>query len=257
MGDAHGGLGLVDVLATGTGSAVNIDAQVFGADLHVHFLGFGHHGHGGGGSMDAALGLGGGHALHAVGTGLELEVAVHAVTGDEADDFLVAAAVGRGFAHDLHLPALDFGITGVHAEEVGGEQGRFLTAGTGADFKDGVLFVQRVLGQQQHLDLVLQLGQFGFGGGDLFLRHGLDVRIAVVQELLVLFQFLREAAMTAEQFHHVAQVRMRLGQLAVLILVVVDVRLGKRLFKLHILFFKTFQLGKHANSRNVWPRRSD
>lgn len=42
--------------------------------------------------MDAALGLGGGHALHAVGTGLELEMAVHAVTGDEADDFLVAAA---------------------------------------------------------------------------------------------------------------------------------------------------------------------
>ena len=45
--------------------------------------------------MDAALRLGGGHALHAVAAGFELERAVHMVTFDAQHDFLVAAELGR------------------------------------------------------------------------------------------------------------------------------------------------------------------
>ena len=108
--DAHSRFRFVDVLAASAGGPVNVDAQVFRADFHVHFFRFGHNGHGGGRGVDAALGFRGGHTLHAVGARLELEAAVHLVAADKADNFLEAARFRGRFAHEFHLPALNFGI---------------------------------------------------------------------------------------------------------------------------------------------------
>jgi hypothetical protein len=96
VGDAHGRVGLVDVLAARAAGAVGVDAQVRRVDLdRLRLVLLGQHGHGAGAGVDAALGFGGGHALHAVAAGLELELAVGtgaAVVAFHAQHhFLVAA----------------------------------------------------------------------------------------------------------------------------------------------------------------------
>ena len=92
MGDAHGGIGLVDVLPARAAGAVGVHAEVLVLDLDVvHLVGHGHDHHGGGGGVHAALGLGGGHPLHPVHAALVLEDAVDAVALHLAHDFLEAA----------------------------------------------------------------------------------------------------------------------------------------------------------------------
>jgi hypothetical protein len=53
--DADGGISRVDGLASGTGGAEGVNAQVFGFDFDVYVFGFGKNGDGDGGSVDAAL----------------------------------------------------------------------------------------------------------------------------------------------------------------------------------------------------------
>ena len=74
---------------------------------------------------------------------------------DAADDFLVAAVLAGALAQHLDLPALGFGVAGVHAEQVAGEQRRFVAAGAGADFEEDVAVVVRILGHEQPLQLQL------------------------------------------------------------------------------------------------------
>ncbi len=74
MGDADGGVGLVDVLAAGARGAEGVHLEVGRIDLDLRNLGhLRHHRHGAGGGMDAALGFRLRHALYAVATGFELE----------------------------------------------------------------------------------------------------------------------------------------------------------------------------------------
>ena len=77
--DAHRAVGRVDRLAAGARGAEDVDAQVLVVDLDVDLLGLGQHGHGRGRGVDAALGLGRRHALHAVHAGFELEPREHAL----------------------------------------------------------------------------------------------------------------------------------------------------------------------------------
>jgi hypothetical protein len=54
--------------------------------------------------------------------------------------------VGR--IHDLHLPALTFGVAGVHSQDLGCKKRRLVAAGAGADLEDDVLFVVRIFRQE-------------------------------------------------------------------------------------------------------------
>ena len=119
----------------------------------------GMHRHGAGRGVDAALRFGGRHALHAVAAGLELELRIGALADDARDDFLVAAHLARAFRHDLDLPALALGVARVHAEQVAGEQRRFVAAGAGADFEEDVALVVGVFRQQQLLQVGFELRQ--------------------------------------------------------------------------------------------------
>jgi len=65
---------------------------------------------------------------------------------------------------DLDLPAAPFGIARIHAEQVAGEQCRFVAAGAGADLEEDVAVVVGVRGQQQFLQLQLQRVATGLGG---------------------------------------------------------------------------------------------
>src|SRR5207249_1839379 len=99
--------------------------------------------------------LGHRHALHAVDTALELQAAEGAPSLDERNDLLEAAETRRVRAHRLDLPTTPFGISGVHPNEIGGEEARLLTSGPGPDLEENVALVSRVARQQQPLELRL------------------------------------------------------------------------------------------------------
>ena len=96
--------------------------------------------------MNAALGFGGGHALHAVAAGLKLKAGIGAFADHAADHFLVAAQIAFVFTDNLNLPALTFGVAQVHAQKVPGKKRGFVTTGARTDFQKDVAAVVGVLG---------------------------------------------------------------------------------------------------------------
>ena len=76
MGDADRRLRFVDMLAAGAAGAHGLDPQVLVLELDVDILHLGQHGDRDGRGVNAAGGLGHGHALDAVDAALKLELAV-------------------------------------------------------------------------------------------------------------------------------------------------------------------------------------
>src|SRR5690606_27598293 len=189
VGDADGRFGLVDVLATGAGGAIGVHAQVGRVDLDgVLLIRLGQHRHGAGRGVDAALGFGFRHALHAVRAGFEFQLGKHIVTLDAGDDFLVAAMLAGVFREDLDAPALLLGVTRIHAEQVAGEDRRLVAAGAGAHFQEHVAAVVGVARQQHALQAVLEGFQLGARLLDLFLGHGAQLRITVLEHFAGAFE---------------------------------------------------------------------
>src|SRR5690606_13105692 len=114
VGDADGRVGLVDVLAAGARGAEGVDAQV--GRVHLDRLAVlldrddRHRCRRG---VDAPLGLGLGHALHAMGAGLELQAGVDAGAVDPRDHLAEAAVFAGTGRFDLHPPALALGVARV------------------------------------------------------------------------------------------------------------------------------------------------
>ncbi|MNT04166.1 hypothetical protein D3C72_1387340 [compost metagenome] len=178
VGDAHGGIGLVDVLAARAAGTERVDAQVIGVDDDFrHLVGFGHDRHGAGRRVDATLRFGGGHALHAVRTGLELQAAIGAVAVNTRDHFLVAAQFRGAFRHQLDAPAARFRIARVHAQQVAREQRAFIATRARADFQEHAAPVIGVARQQQQLQRAFQAFQLASARLDLVFGHGLHVRV--------------------------------------------------------------------------------
>ena len=159
MGDADSGIGLVDVLATRAGGAEGVDADVLVVDLDLDILDLGQDRDGGGRGVDPAAGLGGRNALDAVDAAFELQPAEDALAGDGGDDLLVAAGIALGGRVQFDLPAAGGGVTGVHAEQVAGEQGRLVATGACADFQHGRGVLVGVTRGQQQGDAALHLGK--------------------------------------------------------------------------------------------------
>ena len=63
------------------------------------------------------------------------------------------------------------GVAAVHAEEVGGEKRRLVAAGARPHLQDGALLVGRILGQEVHPQVLLEIGQARFQPGELLARH--------------------------------------------------------------------------------------
>jgi len=157
MGDTHRRFGLVDVLATSPGSAIDIDAQIGRINVNIDVFSLWQHRHGTGRSMDAALGFRFRNPLHPVCATLVLKTRIDSLAADHGDHFLHAAGIGLGTAHYFNPPALAFGITTVHAEQIAGKKGRFVTAGSSANLQNNVLFVVGILGQEQQFESLLHL----------------------------------------------------------------------------------------------------
>src|ERR1700733_1935694 len=134
--------------------------------------------------MNASLGLGGRHALHAMRAGLELEPRKSPAADPPADDFLVAAMLAWAFAQGLHLPALRFGIAGVHAKQIPGEYGGLIAAGSGANLQEYVAVVLRVLRDQQALQLEFLGRDAGGEVGEFVLAHAPGREVLVRGQLV-------------------------------------------------------------------------
>ena len=130
--------------------------QIGVVDGDIEVLRLGQHRDRRGRGVDAAGGLGIGHALHAVHAGFEFELGERAAAADLGDDFLEAAHRAFARGHHLDLPALLGGVALVHAEQIAGEQRRLVAAGAGADFENDVALVHRVLGKEREAQLLFE-----------------------------------------------------------------------------------------------------
>jgi hypothetical protein len=136
-------------------------------ELEIDLLGLGQDGDGGGGGVDAALRLGGGHALHAVDAAFVFHDAVHVISADFDDDFLEPADFGGAGVELLDLPAFGFGKTAVHAQQIGGKEAGFITAGAGANFEDDIAAFERIRRQDGLLDGFFEIDEALFENGNL------------------------------------------------------------------------------------------
>jgi hypothetical protein len=215
--DAHGRVGRVDGLAARAARAHDVDLEVLGIDLDLDVLDLRHDGHRRRRGVDASLRLGRGHALHAVHARLVLELREGALAVDADDHLAQAARRGARAREQLDLPAPPLGEARVHAEEIGGEQGRLLAARAGADLEQDVLVVVGILGHEQHLHLLLE---------HLLLREEvLLLLVRHVAHLRVLLQLARvvgaahDLAVLAQLLDELAQIRVLLREALQLALV--------------------------------------
>ncbi len=83
--------------------------------------------------------------------GLELQPGIGTLADDACNDFAVAAVLTEAFAENLDLPLVVFRVARIHAKQVAGKNGGFITTGAGADFQEDITVVVRVFRQQQFL----------------------------------------------------------------------------------------------------------
>src|SRR5438105_4383650 len=116
--DPHGRVGGVHALAAVPTRSVQVDLQILVVYHEVGLLGFGEDGDGRGRRVNAALRLGRGHALHALHTGLELELRVRTSAQHLEDDLFEATLFGLALREDLSLPAMALGVPRVHPVKI-------------------------------------------------------------------------------------------------------------------------------------------
>ncbi len=141
VAQAHTRLDLVDVLTAGATRAEGVPLDLALVDFHLKGVGLGQHGHRGGRGVYAALGLGGGHTLHAVHAALVLEHAVDARAAHRDDNLLEAAGRAGALRCDGGGPAAALAVAQIHLGQVAGKEGGFVAACAGAYLEDYVFVV--------------------------------------------------------------------------------------------------------------------
>ena len=138
------GIRRIHTLTARAGCAANGDFQFLRLDFHVHFLRFGQHGNGAGAGVNAALRLGGRHALNTMHAALIFEPLENIRAGDRKNNFLEPAEIGRAGVHCFDLPIARLGVMRIHPVKIRSKQRGFPSTGAGADFDDGIARIRRV-----------------------------------------------------------------------------------------------------------------
>ena len=179
MDKAHGGRGLVDVLAARAGRAVDLHLDVLRPEVHIGLLHLRQDGDRRRGRVHPPAGLRLGHALHAVHAGLELQPGIGPRAADHEVRLLDAAKLRLAVVQKLHGPAARGGIETVHPEQAVRKQGALLAAHAGTDLEDDILFVVRIMGQQQDSKLLLECGGALLCTCQLLLAQGLQLGVGL------------------------------------------------------------------------------
>jgi len=143
VGDAHGGIGDIDVLAAGAAGAVGVNAQIFVKDFDFDIVvNFSGEINGGEGGMAAFVGIKGGDAHKAVDAAFGFEIAEGIGAGDEEGGGFVAGFIAFEGVDEGIGKVVGIAPAGVHAEEHAGPVAGFGAAGAGVDGEVGVAAVE-------------------------------------------------------------------------------------------------------------------
>ncbi len=116
MRHAHRRIGGVHALAAGAGGAKYVDAQVVHINVDVNFFGFGEHGDTGGGGVNAAVLLGGRHALDAMHPAFVFEFAESVLPAHLKNNFFEAADALPIAGYHVRVPSLPLCEARIHPE---------------------------------------------------------------------------------------------------------------------------------------------
>ncbi|MCG3162252.1 MAG: hypothetical protein JMDDDDMK_03493 [Acidobacteria bacterium] len=178
---------------------------------------------------------------------------VDLVALDDRFGFLNAAQSRFGNFSDLEFPSHSFGVSRVHSQDFSREQAGLFAASSGADFKDDVLLVVRVFGQQQDFQFFFDrratLFEFGqFGGGQF--AHLFVVGVA--HQFLCASNIAVELPHLAEFFDHRLKLAALFGQFGVTRLIAYDGRIGHLLRQFFVSSFDGFEFLKHKLVVGGW-----
>ena len=161
-------------------------------------------------------------------------------------------------AKQFQSPAAQFGIAGVHAQQIAGKQRRLIAAGASANFQEQVAGVVRIARQQQQLQCPFLRGAAGFGVEQLILGQGAQVRIAIAGHLAGRRQVIEHLAIGVEALRDRFQLCVFLRQGAEAIVIADDVRFSQQGADFFVAGGQLFQLGEHrwVHGRGVpsWRR---
>jgi tetratricopeptide (TPR) repeat protein len=218
VGDANGGVRLVDVLPAGAGRAVGVDPQVRRVDLDfLDLVELGEDGNGDSGCVNTALSLRVRYSLHAMGARLELQARERAAAGDAGDDFLIAAVLARVVAQDFDREAFRFGIAPVHAQQIACKKGGLIATRAGPDLEEDVLVVPGILGHEQLAQLVFFPFDRPLHPGDFLGPEVPHAGVRVVEHLPSGGQIALQAAVAPETLRQRLQPRVFHRQVAKLL----------------------------------------
>ncbi len=190
---------LLHMLAARPGCAVGGDLQILMIDVDLHVIDLRQHRHGDRRGVDAPAGFGDGDTLHTMDAALVLEVRIGALALHHEGHLFVAADPGAILADHLDLPAaLAFGVARVEAEKLRREEAGLVAAGAGANFHNYVFLIAGILGDQQLLEVLLQLFLQVLQARNLLLRHLLEFGVLFLRQHLVgHLQFVQHLAIPA------------------------------------------------------------
>src|SRR5207245_1583741 len=147
----------------------------------------------------------------------------------------------------LHLPSFPLRPSRVHAKEICGEQRSLVAALRALDLNDDVAIVVRILGQEQHLQLLLELSHL-LGRASLLGPHVLlHVRVLLVpQHLARRLHLLLRAAKCVVGLDDLAQRTLLAGEAGQLLVVGRDLGPGHLIFDLVVAARDRLQSIYHA-----------
>src|SRR5207253_3037057 len=233
VGDPHGRVGGVHALATVATRSVQVDLQILVVYHEVGLLGFGEDGDGRCRRVNAALRLGRGHALHALHTGLELELRVRTSARYLEDDLFEATLFGLALREDLGLPAMALGVPRVHAVKIRPEERGLLPALAGTHLDDDVLLVEGIARHELRAQTFGEVIGLRREEGGLLAGEVAQVGVITIDELLRLSEPLLGLAKRADGLDDRRKRRELLTDLADA--VAVGRRFGIRDFSLELL----------------------
>ena len=98
-----------------TASAIDIDTKILGFDFEILLFCLRKNGNRSSTSMDAPLRLGHRNTLNTMNATLELKLAIGLIARNAEDNLFIAAGIIDGFGLKLHLQAVSFGVSEIHA----------------------------------------------------------------------------------------------------------------------------------------------
>ena len=159
--------------------------------------------------------------------GFEFKTRINILSRYARDDFLIAAMFSGVMINDLDIPSMGIGVIVVHAEKIAGENGRFIAAGRGANFKKYIAIVVRIFRQQQGLDFRFELFNQIPRIADFLLGQLADGRIFVREHGARGFQLIAGMAIVGIEFDQRVDLGVFLRKLAEFILFADDFGVGQ------------------------------